>query len=123
MNRHGDPLEPTIVFCAGEREFMLFCERCKVSRDSANVKWASPGGLTPFFPGGARDVSGFKTALRELPWKHVAFVGINPVSFYAAGPGSAWTDLEEMRRNKQFTRAFYYDTCMTVEPDVRDDER
>lgn len=123
VNTDGDPLEPTIVFCSSETEFQKFCEACKVNPESPNVLMLLAHDISPWED--MRMQEDYCPYLKSLPWKQVAFIGIDPMGFYLSGNyRCAWPDLDQMRKNRQLTRAFRYGTPpANICPDVRSEER
>lgn len=129
VDADGNPLDPTIVFTASRREFELFCHACRINPDSPNVMYLPTNELSPFKQETAQGreidsaiITEHALNLKKLPWKHVVFLGVNPASYYASYYASnyetGWHDLEEMRRNKQFTRAFQYERT-AIKPDIQ----
>lgn len=116
-SRH--PVTPTIVFARDYRKFAEFCYACRVNANSSSVVFASANENSPFSRG-AFTSSLYST---DTLWKHVAFVEIDPESYYSTRGDNAWHDLERMRRNNQFTRAFYYPDIRRVKPNVTDEGR
>lgn len=114
-----NPVTPTIVFARDYRKFAEFCYACRVNANSSSVIFAGAGENSPFSRGT------FTSPLHPADklWKHVAFVEIDPESHYCVRTDNAWHDLERMRRNNQFTRAFYYPDIRRVKPNVTDEGR
>lgn len=111
--RTGDPVTPTIVYTRSVGEFWRFCDACRVKRDSRYVLLVNENNdlNRPLLPNTG-----------NADWKHVAFVGVNPLQSpdnpsilapYNYGNGyysssQNWADLERLRRAGIIERAFYY---------------
>lgn len=114
VNRKGEPVVPTIVFCRSHQEYYLFCTECRVSSlfspDLLFMSVNGSGTLTTRLTGHAK-------------WRHVAFVGIHPMQSRDILVSASFRELDRYRKLGYLERAFHYPDGCEIIPNFTDEGR
>ena len=115
-----EPAVPTIVFTYNFSIYRQFTRQCRIPDDKATgprILFAGNRGSSP--------LKGIDFAYGNNWFRHVAFVSIDPRRYNpsVASEEETWFDLERLRGEGRFERAFYYKDPLNVVPCVPDTGR
>jgi hypothetical protein len=110
---------PTLVYCINIKAFQTFVNACQVKNGVRNNR------VKFLWDNSDRDI-----LRRDAPasFAHIAFVGVDPREHHRTQTyecSGVWWEIERLRQNNQFRRAFYYPEWSPghVIPNIMEGER